>query len=108
MNLVNHKQCEQVHTMGNCLFLPLSSFLILKIPEGLKPPQPAGALTGSLIYLLTNSLEASSDKTAPIVSHIVRIESGPKQFSGVELSGPASPIGEAALAGEDAISSIRN
>ena len=106
MNLVNHKPCEQVHTMGNYLFLPLSSFLILKIPEGLKPLQPAGALGVS--DLLTNSLVASSDKTAPIVSHIVRIESGPKQFSGVELSGPASPIGEAALAGEDAISTIRN
>ena len=78
-------------------------------------PNSGGAKTPSacrgsnrVSYLLPNSLEASSDKTAPIVSHIVRIESGPKQFSGVELSGPASPIGEAALTGEDAISTIRN
>ena len=74
---------------------------------GAKTPSDSRGSNGAS-DLLTNSLVASSDKTAPIVSHIVRIESGPIQFSGVELSGPASPIGEAALAGEDAISTIRN
>ena len=53
---------------------------------------------------LTNSLDASSDKTALIVSHIVRIESGPKQFSGVLLSVPPSPAGDDGLAGEEAMS----
>ena len=54
--------------------------------------------------LLTNSLDASSDKTALIVSHIVRMESGPKQFSGVLLSVPLSPAGDDGLAGEEAMS----
>ena len=53
---------------------------------------------------LTNSLDASSDKTALIVSHIVRMESGPKQFSGVLLSVPPSPAGDDGLAGEEAMS----